>query len=103
MSVITLGEIERGIYQQQRLNPVFAEDLRRWLDTVLLRYEPRILPLSVNIARRWGLLSAELGHASADLLIAATALEHRLIVVTRNTRHFEPTQVALINPYIADA
>jgi hypothetical protein len=74
--------------------------LERWLDTILLRYEQRILPLSVNIARRWGQLSGELGHNSADLMIAATALDHKLIVATRNIRHFEPTQVPLINPYL---
>jgi predicted nucleic acid-binding protein len=100
LSVVTLGEVERGITQQRRINPVFAEDLERWLDTILLRYEQRILPLSVNIARRWGQLSGELGHSSADLMIAATALEHKLTVATRNTRHFEPTQVPLINPYL---
>ena len=100
LSVVTLGEVERGITQQRRINPVFAEDLERWLDTILLRYEQRILPLSVNIARRWGQLSGELGHSSADLMIAATALEHKLTVATRNTRHFEPTKVPLINPYL---
>ena len=100
LSVVTLGEVERGITQQRRINPAFAEDLERWLDTILIRYEQCILPLSVNIARRWGQLSGELGHSSADLMIAATALEHKLIVATRNTRHFEPTQVPLINPYL---
>ena len=100
LSVVTLGEVERGISQQRRINPEFAEDLELWLDTILLRYEQRILPLSISIARRWGQLSGELGHNSADLMIAATALEHNLIVATRNIRHFEPTQVSLINPYL---
>ncbi len=100
LSVVTLGEVERGITQQRRINPAFAEDLEHWLDTILIRYEQCILPLSVNIARRWGQLSGELGHSSADLMIAATALEHNLTVATRNTRHFEPTQVPLINPYL---
>ena len=100
ISVVTIGEVERGITQQQRNNPAFAEDLQRWLDTILQRYQQRILPLSISIAQRWGRLSAELGHNSADLMIAATAFEHNLIVATRNTRHFEPTQVGLINPYL---
>jgi predicted nucleic acid-binding protein len=100
ISVVTIGEVERGITQQWRNNPAFAEDLQRWLDTILQRYQQRILPLSISIAQRWGRLSAELGHNSADLMIAATALEHNLIVATRNTRHFEPTQVGLINPYL---
>ena len=97
ISVVTIGEVERGITQQRRNNPEFAEDLQRWLDTILQRYQQRILPLSISIAQRWGRLSAELGHNSADLMIAATALEHNLIVATR---HFEPTQVGLINPYL---
>jgi toxin FitB len=100
LSVITIGEVERRIIQQQRNNPEFAKDLQRWLDAILLRYEHRILPMSVSIARRWGQLSGELGHNNADFMIAATALEHNLIVATRNTRHFEPTQVLLINPYL---
>ncbi len=100
ISVVTIGEVERGITQQRRNNPAFAEDLQRWLDTILQRYQQRILPLSISIAQRWGRLSAELGHNSADLMIAATALEHNLIIATRNTRHFEPTLVGLINPYL---
>jgi predicted nucleic acid-binding protein len=44
-------------------------------------------------------LSAQLGHESADLLIAATALTYGLTVVTRNTSHFEPTGVSLIDPF----
>ena len=47
LSVVTIGEVGRGIIQQHRINPAFAEDLQRWLDTVLQRYEQRILPLSV--------------------------------------------------------
>jgi predicted nucleic acid-binding protein len=54
--------------------------------------------VDVALARRWGQLSATLGHDGADLLIAATALEHGLTVVTRNMRHFEPTGVAVLNP-----
>lgn len=100
LSVITIGEVERDITRQQTLNPEFAKELQRWLDIILYRYDQHILPISVNIARRWGRLSGELGHSSADLLIAATALEHNLTVVTRNTRHFEPAQVSLINPYL---
>jgi len=48
LSVITIGEVERGITQQQRMNPAFAEDLQRWLDTILQRYEQRLLPLSTR-------------------------------------------------------
>lgn len=98
ISVVTVGEIERGIAQQQRDNPSFAGDLGLWLDRVLSLYSDRILPVDTATARRWGHLSATLGHEGADLLIAATAIEHGLTVVTRNVRHFEPTGVAVLNP-----
>ena len=98
ISVVTIGEIERGITQQQRRAPSFAHELALWLDRVLASYSDRILPIDAATARRWGQLSAGLGHDGADLLIAATALEHGLTVVTRNVRHFGPTGVPLINP-----
>ena len=58
-----------------------------------------LLPMDVGVARRWGQLSASIGHDGADLLIAATALEHGLTVVTRNLKHFQPTGVATLNPW----
>ena len=99
ISVVTVGEIERGITQQQPRDPYFAGELALWLDRVLAWYSDRILIVDAATARRWGQLSATLGHDGADLLIAATALEHGLTVVTRNARHFEPTGVPTLNPF----
>ena len=98
VSVVTVGEIERGIAQQQHRDPSFARELSVWLDRVLTWYGDRVLGVDVPTARRWGRLSGDLGHESADLIIAATALEHGLTVVTRNTRHFEPAGVEVFNP-----
>ena len=98
LSVVTVGEVERGITQQQQRNPSFALELAIWLDRVLAWYSDRILPVDAATARRWGQLSATLGHDGADLLIAATALEHGLTVVTRNVRHFEPMGVPALDP-----
>ena len=99
LSVVTVGEIERGITQQQRRDPSFARGLAVWLDRVLDWYGERVLPVDSATARRWGRLSATLGHEGADLLIAATALEHGLTVVTRNVRHFEPTGVPVLGRF----
>ncbi|NTV95359.1 MAG: type II toxin-antitoxin system VapC family toxin [Thiobacillus sp.] len=99
LSVVSIGEIERGIARQRDRDPVFADQLAGWLDRLLHLYSDRILPVDLNVSRRWGRLSAGLGHDGADLLIAATALEHGLAVATRNVRHFEPTGVATINPF----
>ncbi len=99
LSAVTIGEIERGIARQQRRDPSFARELSLWLDRVLAWYGDRILGVDVPTARRWGRLSGDLGHERADLIIAATALEHGLTVVTRNIKHFEPTGVPVFNPY----
>ncbi len=99
LSAVTVGEIERGIAQQQRRDPSFARELSLWLDRMLAWYGDRILGVDVPTARRWGRLSGDLGHERADLIIAATALEHGLTVVTRNVKHFEPTGVPVFNPY----
>ncbi len=99
LSVVTVGEIERGIMRQQRRDTAFAQSLALWLDRMLDWYGERVLPVDVATARRWGRLSATLGHNSADLLIAATALEHGLTVVTRNVRHFKPTGVPVVGTF----
>ena len=99
VSVVSVGEMERGITRQQRRNPEFAQVLAAWLDDLLTVYAERILPIDLAVARRWGILSGSLGHDNSDLFIAATALEHGLTVVTRNVRHFEPTGVPVLDPF----
>jgi len=99
LSAITIGEIERRVVRQQVKNPVFAEALRAWLDRTVETYGDRILSVDTRVARRWGRLSARIGHGGADLLIAATALENGLTIVTRNVRHFLPTGVPVEDPF----
>jgi len=99
LSVISIGEIERGIALQRRSNANFASALAEWLDQVLATFSDRILPFDLAAARRWGLLSAAIGHHGADLQIAATALEHGLTVMTRNVSHFDSTGVSIVNPF----
>jgi toxin FitB len=99
LSVISIGEIERGIARQRAVDPAFAGALAEWLDRVLTLYGERLVPFDLRSARRWGVLSAAVGNDSADLMIAATALEHGLTVVTRNVSDFEPSGVAVVNPF----
>src|ERR1700681_4029190 len=98
LSVISIGEIERGIARQRATDPDFAGALAAWLDRAVALYGERVLPFDLPTARRWGVLSATLGNDSADLMIAATALEHGLTVVTRNASDFAPTGVAVLDP-----
>lgn len=99
LSVVTIGEVERGIERQRQLDPLFAGQLADWLEATLRAYGDRILAVDVAVARRWGRLSQRLGNKGLDLAIAATALEHGLTVATRNVSDFLPTGVAVLNPF----
>ena len=99
ISVVSVGEIERGIEMARKSDALFAAALEQWLETLLNLYADRVLQVSANAARLWGRLSARLGHDGADLLIAATALSHGSTVVTRNVKHFAPTGVRVFNPF----
>jgi hypothetical protein len=101
LSAVTVAEIELGIEQQRKPDPVFANDLAAWLEFTMRAFGERILPVTVNVARRWGRLAAKIGNKDLDLAIAATALEHGLTVVTGNTKHFERTGVPLLDPFHA--
>lgn len=102
-SVISLGEILKGI----TVLPVSKRrgELQQWLDETLRPwFEDRILPVNEPIAERWGLLAGQCKLKGrplnvADGFIAATALEHDLIVVTRNVRDFEGLGVDVLNSW----
>lgn len=104
LSVVSITEIEAGIAALQRRGAVRrAGDLEAWLETVLHLYSPRVLPLDLAVARIAGRLADQArgqGHAPgfADVAIAATAKHHGLTILTRNTRHFAPLGVALLDP-----
>jgi len=100
LSVVTISEIQRGIAVQRRVDALFAERLQEWLVTLMRNYGDRLLPITPEIACRWGELSARAGHDGADVMIAATALYHGLCVATRNERHFSPFSVPILNPYL---
>jgi predicted nucleic acid-binding protein len=101
VSVVSIGEIERGIALRRGQEPEFAVRLDTWLARLLAIHGERVLPFDLAAARRWGALSAATGHGGADLQIAATALTRGLMVATRNGAHFAPTGVAVVNPFEA--
>jgi hypothetical protein len=100
ISVVTLEELERGTLLMERRNAQQGAVLRRWLeDEVVKRLSPRILPIDAAIARRCARLHVPDPRPERDALIAATALEHGLTVVTRNAADFAPMGVTLLNPW----
>ena len=103
VSVLTLGEIRRGIVSLR--DPSRRVALSAWLDSsLILRFAGRILAIDEAIADRWGRLTAEAAVAGSTLpiiegLLAATALQHNLVLVTRNTKDTAPTNVPVFNPW----
>ena len=100
LSVVTIGEIQKGISglvpSKKRI------DLENWLQSLIIRYSGRILPLGVDEMLFWGETIIKLEKKGRvlpfmDSLIAATALKHNLILITKNESDFKNTGVTILN------
>ncbi|MGB3330756.1 MAG: type II toxin-antitoxin system VapC family toxin [Thermomicrobiales bacterium] len=106
LSAITIGEIQRGISRLPTGRK--RDELAAWFLTLQGTYADAILPITRDTALRWGELTARMQAAgqnikAPDLLIAATALEHDLTVVTRNVRDCAPTGASVLDPWNSPA
>ncbi len=102
ISVITVLELEIGILQIERNDHPQGAVLRNWFDRfVLPEFNGRIFPIDTAVAQCCARLHVPNPRAERDALIAATALVHRMTVVTRNLADFEATGVPLLNPWAA--
>jgi len=100
LSAITIGELRQGVELiRHRGDSAQSSRLERWLDHLTVDYADSILPFDQETAQIWGRLRVPHPENPLDKQIAATALIYDLTVVTRNTDHFEPTGVALVNPF----
>ena len=99
LSVLILGEIRKGIEQVRSSDPPQAQALEKWLNGLERMYVDRLLPVTVDVADRWGRLSAIRPISTIDGLLAATALVHDLTFVTRNAPDVGHTGVKLLNPF----
>jgi len=104
LSVITLGEIKRGIAKLPESRK--KRDLDRWLEEgLVVRFQGRILSIEPEVMLTWGELVARLEKTgrplpAMDSLVAALALRHQVALVTRNERDFMDTGVEVVNPWI---
>ena len=99
LSVVSVLELEMGVLQVERRDARQGAVLRMWLEGhVLPAFPERVLPIDTALALRCARLHVPNRMAQGDALIAATALVHGLIVVSRNTSDFEPAEVRLLNP-----
>jgi predicted nucleic acid-binding protein len=105
LSVVTIGEIAKGIAKRRRERATAAQRdadaLQGWLDSLLTEFSERIISVDVAIATRWGRLVDQHPRSPTDMLLAATALDHELTVATRNVQHFRAAGVPIVNPFDA--
>jgi predicted nucleic acid-binding protein len=103
LSVVSIGELRRGFVILAASKR--RDELERWFENDLLpRFQERLLPVTHSIADRWGVIDAESTLKgtplnTADGMIAATALQYGLTLVTRNVRDFAGLGVEIFNPW----
>ena len=99
LSVLSLGELRKGVAAKRRTDPNATDRLGAWVDGIETTFADRVLPIDAATAQRWGELSALRTLPVIDTLIAATAMRHDLTLVTRNVRDVASTGVPLIDPW----
>lgn len=99
MSVLTLGEMRKGVALKRKSDPILALLIAPWVDGLEFAYADRILGIDASIATIWGELSSQRPRPVIDTLIAATAMVHDLTLVTRNTEDIEDIDVRQLNPW----
>jgi predicted nucleic acid-binding protein len=101
LSVVSILEIQIGMLQIERRDPIQAEILRGWIEgKILPGFAGKVLPIDIEIAQRAAALHIPDPRPEHDALIAATALVHNMVVVTRDAAGFAPTGVRILNPWV---
>ena len=102
ISVLSLGELRKGVSLKNRSDAEAARRLGTWVDGLEFSFGDRILGVDAAIARQWGELSAQRSRPVVDTLLAATALVHELTLVTRNVSDVRDLGVKLLDPWDQD-
>lgn len=99
LSVLSLGELRKGVALKKKSDPDMAKKIAAWVDGLELSFADRILGINAATARMWGELSAQRSRPVIDTLLAATAMVHELTFVTRNTGDVQDIKLKLLNPW----
>ena len=98
LSAVTIGELQTGVELTRRQNPAKAVEIERWVDQLAESFQ--VLPMDTQCFREWArLMEGKTERLLEDVMIAATARIHRLIVATRNEKDFAPLAVQVVDPF----
>jgi predicted nucleic acid-binding protein len=99
LSVLSVGELRKGVANKQKSDPNGATLLNGWVDGLEQSFATRMIAIDTSVARCWGELSSGRSRPVIDTLIAATALVHDMILVTRNTKDLQGIDIPLLDPW----
>lgn len=99
LSVLTLGELRKGVAAKRRQDAAAAKSLAAWVEGLEAGFADRILGIDRAVARLWGEWSSERPRPVIDTLLAATASAYGLTLVTRNAQHVRDLPVKTENPW----
>jgi toxin FitB len=99
ISVLTIGEFQRGVEIKRRGDSDAADRIAEWVGQAEQNFADRILPVDEQVARLWGSLSADRTRPVVDTMIAATAIVHGLVLVTRNIKDVKGIDMLVVDPW----
>lgn len=99
VSVLTLGEMQKGIARRRAADPHLAANLEHWLRGIEELFADRVIAIDAAVAKTWGEFQADGPLPVIDTLLAATAKVHKMSMITRNVKDVAATGIPIINPW----
>jgi predicted nucleic acid-binding protein len=100
LSCLSLGELKKGVALKMKSDPSAARAIEGWVDGLETNFADRILAVDTASAKLWGEWSAQRPRPVVDTLLAATAVVHELVFVTRNESDIQDLPVKVLNPWL---
>ena len=100
LSCLSIGELKKGVALKLKSDPLAAKAIAGWVDGLETNFADRILGVDTASAKLWGEWSAQRPRPVVDTLLAATAVAHDLVLVTRNESDVQDLPVKVLNPWL---